>query len=121
MTNMTPKEIALKAAEAMLDKRAEDVRAFEISHLTVLADVMVLASGRSMVQVKALADEVEEKLEEMGQTALRREGYTDGRWVVLDYGCVLVHIFHEQEREFYRLERLWADGTNEIAIENPEN
>lgn len=111
-----PTELALRIAEIMRDKRAEELLVLEIGHLTVIAEAMVIGNGRSMVQVKALADEVEEKLKEEGIDPLRREGYAEGRWIVLDYGTVLVHIFHEQEREYYHLERLWMDGSNSIAL-----
>ena len=111
-----PKELALRISEVLRDKRAEQLLVLEISHLTVIADYMVIANGRSMVQVKALADIVEEKLQEEGVASLRREGYAEGRWIVLDYGAVLVHIFHEQEREYYNLERLWMDGSNSIPL-----
>ena len=77
---------------------------------------VVIASGRSTIQVRTLADEVEEKLSEMGEEPLRKEGQQDGRWVVLDYGTVLVHIFHTQEREFYRLDKLWESDQNRIAL-----
>ncbi len=113
---MKPRELALRAAELMRDKRAEELLVLEITHLTVIADYMVIANGRSMVQVKALADEVEEKLAEEGVAPLRREGYAEGRWIVLDFGTVLVHIFQEQEREYYHLERLWMDGANSIPL-----
>lgn len=111
-----PAEMALHIAEIMRDKKAEDLLVLEIGHLTVIAEAMVIGNGRSMVQVKALADIVEEKLKEQGIEPLRREGYAEGRWIVLDYGTVLVHIFHEQEREYYHLERLWMDGSNSVAI-----
>ena len=111
-----PKELALLIAQILRDKRAEELLVLEIGHLTVIADCMVIGNGRSMVQVKALADEVEEKLAEQGVMPLRREGYAEGRWIVLDYGAVLVHIFHEQEREYYHLERLWMDGSNSVPL-----
>lgn len=111
---MEPRELALKAAQILRDKKAEDMLVLDIEHLTVLANYMVICSGRSTVQVKALADEMEEKLPE--QLPMRREGYAEGRWIVLDYGCVLVHIFHEQEREYYHMERLWMDGTNAVPL-----
>lgn len=111
-----PLDLALRMAEIMRDKRAEDLLVLTIDHLTVIADCMVIATGHSMTQVKALADTVEEKMSEEGAHAMRREGYAEGRWIVLDYGAVIVHIFHEQEREYYRLERLWMDGANSVAL-----
>lgn len=113
---LQPKELALRMAEIMRNKRAESLLVLEIGHLTVIADAMVIGNGRSMVQVKALADAVEEQLAEEGIQPLRREGYAEGRWIVLDYGAVIVHIFHEQEREYYHLERLWMDGSNSVPL-----
>ena len=109
-----PKTLALEVAKLLRDKRAEELLVLDIEHLTVLASYMVVCSGRSTIQVKAMADELEEKLPE--QQSIRREGYAEGRWIVLDYGSVLVHIFHEQEREYYHMERLWMDGTNQVEV-----
>lgn len=109
-----PKTLALEVAKLLRDKRAEELLVLDIEHLTVLASYMVVCSGRSTIQVKAMADELEEKLPE--QQPIRREGYAEGRWIVLDYGSVLVHIFHEQEREYYHMERLWMDGTNQVEV-----
>ena len=109
-----PKTLALEVAKLLRDKRAEELLVLDIEHLTVLASYMVVCSGRSTIQVKAMADELEEKLPE--QQPIRREGYAEGRWIVLDYGSVLVHIFHEQEREYNHMERLWMDGTNQVEV-----
>ena len=109
-----PKTLALEVAKLLRDKRAEELLVLDIEHLTVLASYMVVCSGRSTIQVKAMADELEEKLPE--HQPIRREGYAEGRWIVLDYGSVLVHIFHEQEREYYHMERLWMDGTNQVEV-----
>ena len=109
-----PKTLALEVAKLLRDKRAEELLVLDIEHLTVLASYMVVCSGRSTIQVKAMADELEEKLPE--QQPIRREGYAEGRWIVLDYGSVLVHIFHEQDREYYQLERLWSNGANEVEV-----
>lgn len=111
-----PTELALRIAEVLHGKKAEELLVLEIGHLTVIAEAMVIGNGRSMVQVKALADAVEEALGAEGVQVLRREGYAEGRWIVLDYGTVLVHIFHEQEREYYHLERLWMDGSNSVPL-----
>ena len=109
-----PKTLALEVAKLLRDKRAEELLVLDIEHLTVLASYMVVCSGRSTIQVQAMADDLEEKLPE--QQPIRREGYAEGRWIVLDYGSVLVHIFHEQEREYYHMERLWMDGTNQVEV-----
>ena len=84
--------------------------------MTVITDTMVIANGRNAIQVKTLADEVEDKLAQEGVEPLRVEGHQDGRWIVLDYGTVLVHLFHTEEREFYRLDKLWENSDNRIAL-----
>jgi len=109
-------EMVEKIARTLYEKKALDIVALDVAPLTVITDTMVICSGRSTIQVRTLADEVEEKLSEMGEEPLRKEGQQDGRWVVLDYGSVLVHIFHTQEREFYRLDKLWESDQNRIAL-----
>lgn len=107
----TPKELALLAARALSDKKGREIRVLEISELTTLADYFVLASGSSNTQINALVDSVEKVLaEEADEQPLHREGYRGGTWVLLDYGCVVVHIFNDEARKFYSLEHLWADG-----------
>jgi ribosome-associated protein len=98
------------ALDALDDKKAKDVRAIDISHLTTIAHYFVMASGTSVTHIKSLADNVEEKLKEKGLNPLHIEGYNTARWILMDYGDVVVHIFHEEDREFYGLERLWQDG-----------
>ena len=85
--------------------------------MTVITDYMVIATGRSVPQVKALAENVEEELAKLDLFARRREGVNEGHWCILDYGDVMVHIFHEQDREYYQLERLWSNGANEVEVE----
>ena len=113
---METREIALLAAKALDDKRGKDITVLKVDEMTVITDYMVIATGRSVPQVKALADNVEEELGKAELDPKRCEGYTEGRWCVLDYGDVMVHVFHEQDREYYQLERLWADGTNELEL-----
>ena len=117
---MTPNEIAVLAAKALDAKRAKDVVALKVDEMTVITDYMVIGSGRSVPQVKALAEHVEEELAKADQFARRREGLTEGRWCVLDYGDVMVHIFNEQDREYYQLERLRDNGSNALEIEFDE-
>jgi len=107
---------ALDVAKQLFMKKAEDVRLLKVDHLTIVADYFILASGRSDVHVKSLCDEIEKQMEEAGRERLRIEGYRQGRWIVLDYGDMLIHIFHKSEREFYDLERLWLDGDNCVKI-----
>ena len=104
------KEIALNIADILEEKKAINVVVLDISHLTIITDYFIIASGRSETQVRALYHEVEEKMGEKGILPKRRDGHQGGRWIVLDYGDVIVHIFHQDERGFYSLERLWADG-----------
>ena len=110
------KELALAAARALDDKKGVKILVLDVQHLTIIADYFVIASGRSANQVRALIDEVDDKLSELGENPRRREGTNEGRWAVLDYGNVLVHVFHEQEREYYNLERLWTDGSNRLVL-----
>ena len=109
---MTPKEMAILAVQALDSKKGEEIKALEVTELTSLADYFVLCTGSSNTQINALCDAVEEKLEkEAGELPLHREGHRGGTWVLLDYGCVVVHVFSNEAREFYSLERLWSDGT----------
>ena len=109
----TPKELAVLAAKALDDKKAKDIQVLEITDLTTLADYFVIATGASNTQINALVDSVEKKLsEEAEEQPLHREGYRGGTWVLLDYGCIAVHVFNGEARNFYDLERLWRDGKN---------
>lgn len=108
-----PKELALLAARALSDKKGKEIQVLEIAEITTLADYFVIATGSSNTQINALIDNVEKVLtEEAGEEPLHREGYRGGTWVLLDYGCIAVHVFNAEAREFYDLERLWRDGKN---------
>ncbi|MBR0135403.1 MAG: ribosome silencing factor [Clostridia bacterium] len=102
------------------DKKALDIIAIDVADKTIIADWFVICSGASVIQVKAICDEVLEKYEEIGLRLKRKEGYTEGRWIVLDFGYVLLHIFYPEEREYYNIERLWTDGATEV-VRYPEN
>jgi len=104
------KELALQIARILDAKKAIDVVVLDISHLTIIADYFVIASGNTEIQVRALCDELLKSLRQQGVDVRRQEGYRHGRWVVLDYGDVIVHLFHREDRAFYNLERLWADS-----------
>ena len=107
----TSKELAIMAAKALSDKKAKDIRVLEITDLTTLADYFVIATGSSNTQINALVDNVEKELhEQAGEEPLHREGYRGGTWVLLDYGCIAVHVFNAENRQFYGLEHLWRDG-----------
>jgi ribosome-associated protein len=100
-------EIVLEALE---EKRAVDVVTLEVAELTLLTEYMVICTGTSNVHIRTLADAVLETLKERGIKGIRAEGYQEARWVLIDYGDVVVHIFAEEEREFYRLEEFWRDA-----------
>lgn len=102
-------DIAQVAAEAANEKVGENIVALDVSSHMPLTDVFLLASGRNERQVMAISDAIEEKLLEQGIKLLRREGKTTGRWILLDFGFVICHIMHEQERMYYSLERIWSD------------
>jgi len=102
-------ELVRAAAEAAADKLAGHVIAFDVSEQLVITDAFVICSAANDRQVKAIVDEVEDKLREIGAKPVRREGERDGRWVLIDYADIVVHVQHEEERSFYALERLWRD------------
>jgi len=102
-------ELTKAAAEAARDKLAQDVLAFDVSEQLALTDVFLLCSASNDRQVKAVQDAVEEKLLSMGAKPVRREGEREGRWVLLDFSDIVVHIQHAEERVYYALERLWSD------------
>jgi len=108
------------AAAAAQAKGGEELVALDVSEPLPLVDVFLVVSGRSERNVAAIADEIEDKMLEAGYKRLRREGRQEARWILLDFGDLVAHIFHEQEREFYGLERLWKDcPVLPIAEEQP--
>ncbi len=115
---MTSKEMAMTVAKILDGKKAIDIQAIEIKDLSTIGDYFVIASGSSNSQVKALSDAVEEAMSALGFEPRRIEGYQSAMWIVLDYYDVIVHIFYEKTREFYALERLWADAPRvELPVE----
>jgi ribosome-associated protein len=117
----TPRAIELLqiAARAADDKQADDLVALDVSEPLPLTDIFLLASGRSERNVVAIAGEVEDKMLEAGVKTLRREGRAEGRWILLDFGDLVVHVFHDEDRQYYSLERLWSDCPT-IPIELPQ-
>jgi ribosome-associated protein len=107
----TEEAIALAhvAAQAAADKLATDIVLIDVSERLAITDVFVVVTGSNERQVEAIVDSVEEKTRIAGRKPIRREGHRDGRWVLLDYGDVVVHVQHAEERAFYALERLWRD------------
>ncbi len=111
-----PYELAMEIARILDGKKAEDIEILRVDHLTSITDYFVIATGRSAQAVHALYEEVTDKLAEKGVTMRRNDGVRDSRWIVLDYASVVVHIFHPEERQYYNIERLWMDGTNQVPF-----
>lgn len=104
------RELAEIAVKALDSKKGKEIRLIRIDKITTLAEYFVICTGTSNTQINALCDSVEKELTEKGEEPLHREGYRGGTWVLLDYGCVVVHVFNDEARKFYSLEHLWADG-----------
>lgn len=107
---LTPAEIAGIAARALEDKKARDVKILKTAEQTVIADYFVICNGTSSTHIKTLVDEVDRKLSEAGEPPIRREGLRSDIWVLMDFGSVIVHVFTDEARKFYNLERLWSDS-----------
>lgn len=111
-------QLAVSAAEAASDKLADDIIAFDVADQLSITDVFVLCSAPNDRQVRAIVEAVEERLRDLDAKPVRREGEQEGRWILLDYIDIVVHVLHAEEREFYALERLWKDCP---TIELPES
>lgn len=107
---LTSAQIAAVAAKALDDKKARDVKVLKTEAQTVIADYFVICNGTSSTHIKALVDEVDKKLSEAGEPPIRREGLRSDIWVLMDFGSVIVHVFTDEARKFYNLERLWSDS-----------
>jgi ribosome-associated protein len=106
------RELVLSLCEILYNKKAQDILAIHVADKTIIADWFIICSGRAVPQVKALCDEVEDKAPALGLSLRRKEGYPEGRWIVLDYASILVHVFIPEERKYYNMERLWMDDPN---------
>lgn len=104
------KKMALLTIEALEDKKAGDVTIIDISEISVLADYFIIADGKNRNQVQAMADNVEESLGRAGYLPKQIEGYQSANWILMDYKDIIVHVFSEEDRAFYDLERIWRDG-----------
>ncbi|NMB98018.1 MAG: ribosome silencing factor [Clostridiaceae bacterium] len=107
---MNSAEFSDKISQILLDKKARDVDIVRVENLTILADFFILCTGTSTTHIRTLADEIIKSLREEGIECHHVEGYESSKWVLLDYGSVVIHIFHEEERKYYNLERLWSEG-----------
>ena len=113
MAEVTSKELAIAGCKALADKRGKDIVALYVREKTDLCDYFIIASGSNAPQIRAMGERVEELVEKnLALVPTRTEGVRDGRWAVIDYGDVIVHIFNDESRLFYHLERLWTDGGN---------
>ena len=110
------KKMVKIAYQALDGKKGEDIKIINLEGISVLADYFIIANGTNSSQVQALVDNVEEELHKAGYSLKQREGYSNGNWVLLDFGDVIVHIFDRENRLFYDLERIWRDG-KEIAFD----
>lgn len=110
----------LELCNILYNKKAQDIKAVYVEDKTIIASWFIICSGTSITQVKTLSDELEEKAPGVGLTLKRAEGYTQGRWIVQDYGDVLVHIFNPEERQYYNMERLWIDDPSACIDYNQE-
>lgn len=119
MSELNSKQKTLQICKYLSDKKASGIVYIDVESKTSLCDYFVICSGRSSTQVKSLAENLEEKMEKEHALAPRRhEGVREGRWAVLDYQDVIVHVFNDEERDFYHLERLWEDGKNLTRYED---
>ena len=114
---MNSQKMALDMAKVLYEKQAKDILVLQVDHLTSITDYFVIVSGRSAQSVRALAEDLQEKMDAQNIFPRRKEGFRESRWIVLDYANVIVHIFHPEEREYYNIERLWLDGSNQIATD----
>ncbi len=107
---MDSKKLVDNIVEALQEKKARDISIIDIHNITVIADYFVICSGTSTTHIASIADEVEIQLSKIGLEPYHKEGYDTAKWILLDFADVIVHIFHEEDRSFYNLERLWSDG-----------
>ena len=117
---MESKVLAENICKILSDKKAQDIVKIYVAEKTVLADYFIIAGGRSQTQVRALSDYVDEGMSKLGVEVKRREGETEGRWAVLDFGDCIVHIFNDESRLFYHLEKLWGDESNIEKIKSED-
>lgn len=107
---MNDNELLITAVRAADDKKAEDIVALHMKGISLIADYFIICHGNSDRQVQAIANEIKQKVQEKGFTVKKMEGYEEARWILVDLGDVVVHVFHRDERTYYNLERLWGDA-----------
>lgn len=109
------KDLIKTTLNVMEDKKAEDIKILDIHDISTMSNYFIIASANNINQVKAIADEIEEKLYEKGCKLIQSEGYQTARWILLDFDDIIIHLFHKEDRDFYQLEKVWADA-KEISI-----
>ena len=107
---LTTREVAIAATKALDSKKGMDIKLLKIDRVSTLADYFLICTGTSNTHVRTLCDHVEYAVEQIGEPLIGREGHRGNTWELLDYGCLVVHVFTEDARKFYDLERLWADA-----------
>ena len=110
MEQLSSKEMTRIAVKALEDKKGQDIRIIDIQNVSVLADYFIISSGSNSNQVQAMVDNVEEELHKAGCDVKQIEGYQTANWILMDYGDIIVHVFSQEDRLFYDLERIWRDG-----------
>ncbi len=114
---LDPGQLAKAAVDVASDKKASDVILLDIRNVSLIADYFVICSGRNTRQIQAIADAIDEELSKQGANVLHREGSAETGWLLLDYGDVIVHVFGQKEREYYRLERLWSEAKTVVYLQ----
>ena len=107
---LTAREVAVEVTKALDEKKGMDIQLLRIGHISSLADYFIICTGTSNTHVRTLCDFAEYTLEQLGETLVSREGHRGNTWELLDYGSIVVHVFTDEARQFYSLERLWADA-----------
>ncbi len=111
LTGADSETLAREIIKILDDRKAKDIKLLKVSDKTVMTDYFVICTGNSNTQIKGIAGELEYKLSERGVTPIHTDGYDSGKWIVLDYAHVIVHVFYGEDRDFYKLEKLWGDAT----------
>ena len=114
---MTCKEALKIAVNSLEEKKGEQIKIIDISKISVVADYFVIASGKNVNQIRAMADEVEEKLSKVKIEPKQIEGYNTASWILMDYRDFIIHIFNEEQRLYYDIERIWSDGKNVEVVD----
>ena len=111
-------KLAMKMCEILDNKKGEDIMLINVAEQTIVADCMIIVTGKSNALCKALCDDLDQKMEQIGVRLIRKDGYNEGRWIAMDFGGIIVHIFRDEERTFYHLEKLWSNSDNTVIYQS---